>query len=282
MPDPVPPTVSVIIPTFNRLPLLPAAVQSVLSQDYTDFELIVIDDGSTDGTREYLESIDDPRLRVLSVPHGGRISVARNHGVRAARGEWLAFLDSDDVWLPGKLTLQLDVLGKNPKYGWCGAAYQLVDANDEPMAIRSRFPHFAFEGWVLPLLLNYSASVTIPVLVVRRSIVEEVGLFDESLVSREDYDLALKIATRSPVIILADVLARVREHPGRTTATEGMFVKRDSNARVLLAASRRAADPAVNNVARKQARAQRIALLKWLLKRGQVRTALTQLPRLLD
>src|SRR5690242_15593078 len=94
------PEVSIILPTYNRLPLLRKAVDSVLAQTYRDFELVVVDDGSTDGTRDYLAAIEDPRVRPIWLEHRGDLTVARSAGLRHVHGEWVAFLDSDDLWLP--------------------------------------------------------------------------------------------------------------------------------------------------------------------------------------
>lgn len=108
------PLVSVIIPTYNRATLLPRAIASVLSQDLTDLELIVIDDGSSDGTQEVLAGIKDPRLSCIRFNENRGIGAARHEAVRRARGDFIAFIDSDDIWLPGKLRFQVDVLQRHP------------------------------------------------------------------------------------------------------------------------------------------------------------------------
>jgi glycosyltransferase involved in cell wall biosynthesis len=103
------PTISVVIPTYDRRALLMEAVESVRAQTFAGWELLVADDGSTDGSADAVEALHDPRIRVLRLPHAGQAAAARNAGVRAARGEWVAFLDSDDVWAPHKLAVQLDL-----------------------------------------------------------------------------------------------------------------------------------------------------------------------------
>src|ERR1700722_5103184 len=100
------PSVSIIMPTFNRMEFLPAAIQSVLAQSLADWELLIADDGSDEETRAYLKSLDDPRIKLLFRPHTGRPALISNGALRAARGHYVAFLDSDDVWLPGKLQAQ--------------------------------------------------------------------------------------------------------------------------------------------------------------------------------
>ena len=103
----VAPPVSVVIPAYNRVDSIRVAVESVLRQSWTDFELLVVDDGSTDGTREAVRAIPDPRLRLIETPRNMGASAARNLGIEEARGDWVAFQDSDDEWLPLKLEKQM-------------------------------------------------------------------------------------------------------------------------------------------------------------------------------
>lgn len=106
------PTVSVVIPTYNRAKYVTETIDSVLSQSYTDYEIIVVDDGSTDNTREALAPYMD-RIRYIHQQNSG-VSAARNRGIKAARGKWIAFLDSDDIWLPEKLAVQIKDISKYP------------------------------------------------------------------------------------------------------------------------------------------------------------------------
>ncbi|HJU26547.1 MAG TPA: glycosyltransferase [Rhodanobacteraceae bacterium] len=212
------PTVSVILPTYDRLPLLRRAVDSVIAQTFGDWELIVVDDGSTDGTREYLESIVDARVRPLQLEHRGDITSTRSAGLRHARGEWVAFLDSDDLWVPAKLELQLRKLEARPECGWSYGAYLLVDAQERPLPERSRRLAVPVSGQVLEPLLAFKVSVSIVTLLARRSLVDEIGGFDETISVRSDYDFALRLAARSEACALSEPLALVRDHPGRTTS----------------------------------------------------------------
>ncbi|MBT6957817.1 MAG: glycosyltransferase family 2 protein, partial [Opitutae bacterium] len=111
------PKVSVIIPTFNRLGYLPRSLGSVLAQSYDDYELIVVDDGSTDQTVDAIQQ-DYPSVNLIEQENKG-VSAARNAGIRAASGEWIALLDSDDEWLPGKLNSQMNALESHPEYRLC-------------------------------------------------------------------------------------------------------------------------------------------------------------------
>ena len=121
------PRVSVVIPTFDRAELVSAAAESVLAQTFADLEAIVVDDGSTDRTVARLAAIGDPRLTVIAAAHGGCVGAVRNRGVGAARGEWLAFLDSDDLWVPDKLEAQLAALDRSGA-DWCYADHGLIGA----------------------------------------------------------------------------------------------------------------------------------------------------------
>jgi glycosyltransferase involved in cell wall biosynthesis len=212
------PQVSIILPTWNRLPLLRRAVDSVLSQTHSDFELVIVDDGSTDGTRDYLASIGDSRLRPLWLEHRGDLTSARSAGLRHVRGEWVAFLDSDDLWLPEKLALQLQRLALHPACRWSYTGYRLVDADERPLRERSALLRRPVSGHILEPMLRFEMAASIVTLLVQRSLIEEVGGFDPSIPIRSDFDFALRLAARSEVCALPENLALVREHAGRTTA----------------------------------------------------------------
>jgi glycosyltransferase involved in cell wall biosynthesis len=211
------PTVSVILPTWNRLPLLRRAVDSVLAQTFRDFELIVADDGSTDGTRDYLEAIEDPRVRPIWLEHHGDPTSARSAGLRHVRGEWVAFLDSDDLWLPDKLALQLQRLAAHPSCRWSYTGYSLVDADGRPLAERSALLGRPISGHILEPLLRFEVAVSVVTMLVQRSLIDEIEGFDETFPVRSDYDFALRLAARGEVCALSENLTWVREHAGRTT-----------------------------------------------------------------
>jgi glycosyltransferase involved in cell wall biosynthesis len=129
------PVVSIILPTFDRLDYLPAAIQSVVAQSLTDWELLIADDGSGPATRTYLSTVHDPpRIRVLQLAHTGKPAAARNAALRAARGEFIALLDSDDVWLPHKLELQIAALRAPGKHQWSYTAFTEIDADGSPLS----------------------------------------------------------------------------------------------------------------------------------------------------
>jgi glycosyltransferase involved in cell wall biosynthesis len=242
------PTVSVIIPTYNRRPLLMEAVESVRAQTFTDWELVVVDDGSTDGSADAVEALHDPRIRVLRLPHAGRAAVVRNAGVRAARGEWVAFLDSDDLWEPHKLAVQLD-LTRVAGARWSYTRLALMDAAGLPVPFHAGGPGVR-SGRILRELLMSEVGASLSVLMVSRALLEEVGGFDEELRLRDDLDLALRLAAREPILAIDETLTRVREHSGRmTSAADGPH---EATFRVYERFLRRERDPALRRIAMEQ------------------------------
>jgi glycosyltransferase involved in cell wall biosynthesis len=204
------PAVSVLMPTFDRLQFLPPAIGSVLAQTLTDWELIVADDGSGEDTRAYLRSIADPRVRVLWKAHSGKPGVLLNAALREARGEYIAFLDSDDLWLPHKLERQVASLQRQPGRRWSCTAFALIDAAGRPLvATRTSWP--AQSGWVRDHLFT-DAVIAMPSVLAARSLLEQVGAFDEELVMNYDGDLWLRFADVSELDGIDEPLTLVRRH----------------------------------------------------------------------
>jgi glycosyltransferase involved in cell wall biosynthesis len=211
------PLVTVVIPTYNRLALVQQAVASVVAQTYTNWELIVVDDGSEDGTSKMILSISDPRIKVVEMRHFGNIAVLRNTGAKTGSGEWLAFLDSDDLWIPQKLEIQLQMLLQEGKR-WGYGGFELI--NKEMRAIPNKAGIYRpLSGWISKEVLTTEASVAIGTLLLERTLFEEVGGFnsDPGLLYREDYELVLRLALRAEVLAIPELLLRIREHSGRTT-----------------------------------------------------------------
>ena len=210
------PRVSVVLPAFNRAAAIGTSVASILRQTWSDFELIVVDDGSTDGTVEAVRAFDDPRIQLLSTPRNMGPSGARNTGIRAARGEWVAFQDSDDEWLPEKLERQMARLDE-PGAGWiaayCGMA--IVGSVHVERRQRTRLRYIPapevteVEGDILPSLLR-SSLVSTQMLVARRSELEAIGGFDEGLPALVDWDLVLRLAARGPFAFVDEPLVLQR------------------------------------------------------------------------
>jgi len=215
------PVVSVILPTFNRLAYLRPAVDSVLAQTLTDWELIIADDGSDAQTLEYLRSLQDPpRIRVLELPHSGNPSAVRNAALRMATGEYVAFLDSDDVWMPTKLQRQLESLRQHPDCPWGYTGYIRIDASGQVRSYprtHARVPH---KGAIFKELLEFEADVPTPAVLVERRIVERLGGFDEQQWVHEDYDLWLRIALEHPIDLIDEPLIALRTHEEHYSGTD--------------------------------------------------------------
>jgi hypothetical protein len=196
----VSPTVSVIIPTFNRWPWVGEAVGSVFAQTFSDFELIVVDDGSTDCTGAELVRFGS-RLRLLTQPHRG-VSAARNLAVRYARGSYLAFLDSDDLWLPQKLAIQTAFMEQNPSAQICQTEEIWIRNG---VRVNPKAKHRKPSGDIFIPSLEL-CLVSPSAVMLTRNLFEQVGGFDESLPVCEDYDLWLRIAVDRSVALIDEPL----------------------------------------------------------------------------
>jgi len=206
-----PPRVSVVIPTWNRRRHLEEAIASVLAQTYTDYEIVVVDDGSTDDTRAWLEGPGTDR-RVVTLRQENRgSSSARNAGIRAARGELIAFLDSDDLWLPRKLESQVALFDRNPAVGFvfCGSAQ--VDGNGATSM--SRIPTPDFRGRAALAMIRRNMMPT-PTVVVRKRLALEAGPMYEDLRFGEDWNYWIRIAARCETDFVPEVLVHFRDTPG--------------------------------------------------------------------
>jgi glycosyltransferase involved in cell wall biosynthesis len=190
------PTVSVVIPTYNRAHLVTEAVDSVLNQSYTDFELLVIDDGSTDDTTGRLAEYGD-RIQLYHQENRGA-SVARNTGIQHARGKYIAFLDSDDLWVQDKLQAQMDLMARDSRVKICYTEEIWIRRG---VRVNPKRKHRKYSGWILdkmlPLCIVSPSSV-----LMAREVFDRVGLFDESLPVCEDYDLWLRIGLHYPIVLI--------------------------------------------------------------------------------
>jgi glycosyltransferase involved in cell wall biosynthesis len=190
------PLVSVIIPTFNRGWIVKEAIESVLAQDFTDFELIVVDDGSTDNTADILRGFGS-HIRVVRQSNAG-VSAARNRGIQASVGHWIAFLDSDDLWLPKKLSLQVDFFDSHADAMICQTEEQWIRNG---VRVNPKVRHHKFSGLIFERSLEL-CLVSPSAVMIRKDLFNEVGLFDESLPACEDYDLWLRVSCRFPVYLI--------------------------------------------------------------------------------
>lgn len=201
------PSVSVIIPTYNREETIARAIQSVLKQTFQDFEIIVVDDGSTDRTRAVVEGFCDPRIRYLRHEQNRGAAAARNTGIRTARGAYLAFLDSDDEWLPEKLSEQIAVLQSAPDevHASCTGYYLHLVRSRLTLEKIPSHTHL----WLKQLLLVGCDLSPGSTLVVRTISLESVGLFDETLLRFEDWDWLIRYVKRYQLVLVQKLSARV-------------------------------------------------------------------------
>jgi glycosyltransferase involved in cell wall biosynthesis len=201
--------VSVIIPVYNRRVELRQAVRSVLAQTHADLELIVVDDASSEDIAAALEDIADPRLRLIRKPVNQGAAAARNTGIQAATGKWVAFLDSDDEWLPNKLERQLRRLAGRPNDARiCCSGYVILHAQERRRARAFRPADWHGTARQLVWGCNLSPGST---LIAERACFDEIGLFDVALRRFEDWDWLLRYLRHHPIAIEPEVLARINK-----------------------------------------------------------------------
>jgi glycosyltransferase involved in cell wall biosynthesis len=216
------PKVSVVIPTYNRKDILVETIQSVLDQSFNDFEILVIDNGSTDGTEHVIKEIKDNRIHYHWMNPTGRPAFPRNVGIRMAQGEYVAFLDSDDLWLPEKLEKQVAFLENNPNLNWVYCKFEQLEHTTGKISEPTNWQYY--QGKVAPKLIfkNFIAS---PTLLINKSVFDKVGGFDErlNLSTVEDWELWLRIASLYPVGFVPEVLVRYRIHQNNLTSESDLI-----------------------------------------------------------
>ena len=216
--------ISVVIPCYNGARYIAATLRSVLAQDGVDLDVIVVDDGSKDGSAELVEHAF-PEVRVLRQANGG-VAAARNTGIREARHDLVAFVDADDIWLPGKLKAQLALLQAHPESRMAYSAWQ-VWTSDQPepdpcwlAAVLDRADDPSRwagpTGWIYPDLL-LDCRVWTSTVLAQRSLLRELEGFDQTMRIGEDYDLWLRASRVTPIVRVARPLALYRLHPGNVT-----------------------------------------------------------------
>ena len=206
------PAVSIIVSTFNRLEFLRPAIDSVFAQTFDDWELIIADDGSAEQTREYLTTLlSRPHIKIIWLPHTGNPGAVRNAALREAQGEYIAFLDSDDLWRPTKLQRQIVALRSSASCRWSYTGYDRIGENGE-VIYPDATPMVPYRGAIFEQLLTLEAEVSTPAVVVERRLLAQVGGFDETLLQWEDYDLWLRLALHSDIDLIDETLTRLRSH----------------------------------------------------------------------
>jgi glycosyltransferase involved in cell wall biosynthesis len=218
-------TVDVIIPAYNAAKYLPAALESVGSQTFKNWQIVLVDDGSTDNTAEVVAPFLDrfgPRMRYIKQENHG-MSAARNTAVRSSTSEYIALLDADDVWMPCRLSASLEVLAERPK---AGLAYGQVTRIDPEGGIVSDWLGNLTnsEGSIAPHIYMRTVELPCPTITVRRRCLDDVGLFDETMRATEDRDLWLRIALRHEIAFVPKIIACYRASPGSmSTNSQRMF-----------------------------------------------------------
>ena len=212
----VAPLVSVVIPAYNAAPFLSGALKSVLAQTYKNYEILVIDDGSTDATAEVIKRLS--MVRLLSQRHTGA-AAARNRGIGAARGSLVAFLDADDIWMPSKLEKQVAFLQRHPDIGMAICEHTVLEEDgSERMSDKS----VLFKGDTVRNIFLHS-DVATPTVIVRKEVFNKVGLFDESLSCAEDENLWMRIGMSYRIGLVGEPLAKVIIRSSSTSRQKGMM-----------------------------------------------------------
>jgi glycosyltransferase involved in cell wall biosynthesis len=222
------PKVSIAIPAYNAMDYLPETLESVLAQTFTDFEVLVVNDGSTDRTAEWVSQLTDPRVKLISQTNQG-LAAARNTGIAHARGEYIAFLDADDLWEPTKLEKQVRVLEENPEVGLVYTWMALINETGESTG--RVFQNHA-EGNIWEKLIESNIVGCGSVAMVRRSCFETLGGFDQNLRSFvEDWDMWLRIAFYHPFKVVKEPLVYYRQ---RSTSASNNWEAMEQSSRIVL------------------------------------------------
>jgi glycosyltransferase involved in cell wall biosynthesis len=205
------PQVSIVVPSYNRVQFLRSAVDSVLAQSFQDWELIVADDGSGADTLAFLAELQPvPRIKVLRLGHSGNPGAVRNAAMRSARGAYVAFLDSDDEWLPTKLQLQMAAHRSCPARRWSYVAMERIH-EDGSLMLGEPLRHSP-DGAIFEPLLRLAACVSMSGLMAERALLEQLGGFDEAQRYFEEWDLYLRLSLQSEVSVVTQPLVRIRSH----------------------------------------------------------------------
>jgi glycosyltransferase involved in cell wall biosynthesis len=221
------PKVSIVIPTYNRADFLPKAIQSVLSQTYRDWEIIIVDDGSTDNTEEIVKGYNESRIRYIAHKSNLGISAARNTAIKNSKGKYIALLDSDDEWFPEKISYQMNIFQK--KDSECGVVCTSGHMIEDDKKIRVKvipanldnfYEKFLFENII------WCSSVLI-----KKECFEKLGLFDEHLKSCEDWEMWIRISKYYKFIFLKTPLIKYLIHPGQLS--ENLLKKINARKRIL-------------------------------------------------
>lgn len=212
------PRFSIVLPAYNAEPFIRQTIASILSQTYGDFEIIVVDDGSNDATGDIAAAMD-PRVRVLK-QHNQGIALARNAGIGAARSEWIAFMDHDDLWHPQKLAVQADMLNRDAECAVVYGEFKRWDPATPPQFNDQTLDSSQIDAGLSGSILHRLAQtnwVLLSTAVIRKQVFEKVGLFDPKMPPADDWDLVMRAAEHFRFVKLAQPVALYRVHPGQTS-----------------------------------------------------------------
>ncbi len=203
--------VSIILPTYNRAGMLEESIRSVLQQSYSDFELVIMDDGSDDGTREIVMSIPDHRIKYFQLPHSGYTGRLKNFAIRESSGEYIAFIDSDDMWKAGKLEKQMKLFSENPSIGF--SITDVTTFRDNTILINHSYQlQNTIQIVNIFELLKQSRFLVYPAtLVIRKSCLDRMGYFSESMLSG-DYNFNMRLAFYFDAGVIYETLVWRRVH----------------------------------------------------------------------
>ncbi len=211
-----PPRISVLMAVHNGLPYLREALDSILSQSRADFEFLIIDDGSTDRSREVIQGLDDSRIRLLVNERNMGLTRSLNRGLKEARGEYLARQDADDISLPRRLEIQARYLDRNPGTGLAACSVEYMDSEGRTELTDCRGLSSGVLGWHL----LFGNEIPHSGAMFRAGAVLDLGGYDESLPFAQDYELWSRLSRRAGLVRLRDVLLRYRRHQGNLSATK--------------------------------------------------------------
>jgi glycosyltransferase involved in cell wall biosynthesis len=206
------PLVSIVIPTYNREHLLIESINNALKQTYQNIEIVIIDDGSQDGTKAFMQDYQNPKVSYFYKANGGP-STARNEGIRRAKGAYIAFMDSDDLWDPYKLEAQVKFFESNLNAGMVTTNYRFIDAAGSIVKEPGKaFGYTTKNGFIHDITAINFPIATTSTFMVRKYVFETVGMFNESLGISEDLDLWVRIGLKFEVGYIDEVLVSVRLH----------------------------------------------------------------------
>ncbi|NVJ91770.1 MAG: glycosyltransferase family 2 protein [Methylocystaceae bacterium] len=211
------PHISIILPTYNRANMLVEAIESVRAQTFSNFELIIVDNGSADDTCQRVDQIKDERIVFITIKHAN-VSAARNIAVAKAKGKYIAFLDDDDLWLPKKLEKFYDLFQKYPETIFAYSSWYYRDGQ------KDIFLEATAEGDIRHYLLLFGRIGTPSVMLPRTRFIQ-IGAFDETMTIGEDTDLWCRLSTLGEIRAIKDPLTIVRKHSGNTIIPPDLFAK---------------------------------------------------------